>query len=140
MKKEYEKPIDLESMKIFLDERLSELEYRLNIKFGKFDPEKIESILNKILCTLDKHDHNAAKFDVMVKELNGAICKCRALFKDQINRKPVWYDIEKHAPPKIGEIWVKDIEGNETIATCKGLAIIYAASSSVKLPEFWKPV
>ena len=137
---EYEKPSDLESMKNFLDDRFEDWEERLEAKINTISPEKIESLLNKIIFTLDKHDKNAAKFDVMVKELNGAICKCRALFKDQIYKKPIWYDIEKNAPPQSGEIWVKDIDGNETIATCKGLAIIYPVSSSLKSPEFWKPV
>ena len=53
---------------------------------------------------------------------------------------PVWYDITKVDIPPTGEVWIKDINGVETLAKCKGRALIYPASSDLHEPEFWKPV
>ena len=124
---------ELEALHETVCDKFAELEKKL-------DTKKIHSLLNDIEKKLEFFKRNSAKFDTMVKELNGAICFSRALFKDQKNKTPVWYKISEINPKDHGEIWIKDIHGTETLARCEGLAIIYPASSSLKAPEFWKPV
>ena len=87
-----------------------------------------------------KSEENVKKFNRMTLELNGAVCRCRALFDHQKVHTPRWYMLKDVSPPERGEIWVKDIDGTETIAKCEGRALIYPASSSMKPPEFWRPV
>ncbi len=86
-----------------------------------------------------KSEENIKKFNRMILELNGSVSRCRALFDGQKQHTPRWYMLKDVSPPERGEIWVKDIDGTETLAKCEGRAIIYPASSSMKSPEFWRP-
>ena len=131
---------DLMELKDFLDEKFLDWEARLANRLNEIDTKQIKILLAEIKGSLEHFAANAQKFENMMKELNGTVVRCRALFDHQKDRTPVWYDISHHVPPERGEIWIKDINGAETLATCKGRAIIYPASSVLKEPEFWKPV
>ncbi len=105
--------------------------------------QKIEYITSTNELTLresySKSEENVKRFNRMTLELNGAVSRCRALFDHQKEHTPRWYTLKDVSPPEEGEIWVKDINGTETIAKCEGRAIIYACSSEMKSPEFWRP-
>ena len=107
---------------------------------SRLDPKFMVKNLNRLEKCFENNEKNLKKYKTLVQELNGVIIKCNALFEKSKNNTPLWYKIDKIQPPEIGEIWVKDINGTETLATCKGRAIIYPSSSFLKVPEFWRPV
>jgi hypothetical protein len=96
--------------------------------------------LNKTLKVAEHINQNMTKFTDMLKEFKGSIAICRSLLRERNDMTPRWYKLGVVEAPTSGEIWVRDIDGNETIATCQGKAIVYPASSSLKAPLFWKPV
>lgn len=96
--------------------------------------------LKKTLKVAKNINENMTKFMDMLKEFKGSIAICRSLLRERNDMTPRWYKLADIDAPHVGEIWVKDIDGNETIATCRGRAIVFPASSSVKAPLFWKPV
>lgn len=107
---------------------------------SRLDPKFMVKNLNRLEKCFENNEKNLKKYKTLVQELNGVIIKCNALFEKSKNNTPLWYKIDKIQPPEMGEIWVKDINGTETLATCKGRAIIYPSSSFLKVPEFWRPV
>lgn len=120
-------------------EALSERDQAFLVELDNIMNKKTLGLLQSIIKNMEKFERNTKKFEDMVKELNGSVTRCRALFNDRKNNTPLWYKIEDCPPPEMGNIWVKDINGNETLAKCQGRAIIYPADSSMKHPEFWKP-
>lgn len=95
---------------------------------------------SELIKSIEFMDTNINKFNKMINEFKGCIAMSRAVLQERKDLTPRWYNIEKIDAPMKGEIWIKDIDGNETIAACKGKAIIYPADSSIKEPMFWKPV
>lgn len=128
-----------EKLNEYLSEEFEAIECRLKKIEEKLDGSKMESILQNITEKIANFERNANKFDTMVKELNGSVAKCRALFDDRKNNSPLWYEIAKVKPPEIGPIWVKDMDGNQLVARCEGIAVTYQSSEFFKYPVFWKP-
>jgi len=131
---------DLAGLKDYLDDKFLDWEARLANRLNEIDTKQIKMLLGQIKGSLEDFAADALKLDEMMKKLNGVVTPSRSLFDQQKDSTPVWYEIAQHAPPERGEIWIKDVNGAETLATCKGRAIIYPASSALKEPEFWTPV
>lgn len=125
----------VESMKSFIIGCFEDLEAKIT------KPDlPLTVALNELMDVLESNKENVKKISTMVNELKGCVSMSRAILKERRNLTPRWYRIDEIETPPTGEIWVKDIDGTETIAVCKGKALIYPASSSMKPPEFWKPV
>ena len=101
---------------------------------------KFESLLNSIKNRMELFERNSAKFDDSIKELRGSVAMARALFKEQKNKTPYWYKISEVDIPPNTEVWLKDINGNEILAYCKGRMLLYPSDSLCKAPEFWRPI
>lgn len=125
-----------------LIDKVNDLGYRLESYISVVDQLEKSTVLSveKLKKSVEDVSASETKFNKMIGELNGAVARCRALFKEQLNKKPIWYVVGDVPFPASGEVWIKDIDGNETIGTCKGLALLYPADSSLKEPQFWKPV
>ncbi len=132
---EYEKVDEFENLKAFITGKFEDLEGKMS-----FPDLPLSVALDKLTEQLKIIPGNLSKINDMIKECKGCVSMARAVLQDRRTMTPRWYNLDECAPPEAGEIWVKDIDGNETIAVCKGKAIIYPASSSLKIPEFWKPV
>ncbi len=125
-----------------LHDRLDTITDKLNNLREIIEANVIIEKMDKIANDLKRLDDSILKVDKLSKEMSGAIIMARSLLHEGREKTPKWYKISDSDQliPTNGEIWVKDINGAETIATCLGKAIIYPASSTLKKPEFWKPV
>ena len=128
-----------EKLNEYLAEEFELIESKLKSIEDNLDGSKMEAMLSSITAKIANFEKNADRFDTMVKELNGSVTRCRALFNDKKNNAPLWYEMAKVQPPEIGPIWVKDMDGNQTMARCEGKAITYQSSEFFKYPVFWKP-
>lgn len=112
----------------------------LNDKFQKLDPTQYEKYIENINKSFEKFEKNSTKLNEMILELKGLLSKCHAMYNEYKDKTPIWYKIGEVPHHSDGDIWIKDIENKETLAKCKGTAIIYASNSSLKEPMYWKPI
>ena len=131
----------------YIDDKIDNLEESIKNWFNENiisemgnDVAKMNASLFRMDKNFSEFERNTKRFNEAILELNGSVSRCRALFTDIKDKTPVWYKIQDVHPPEKGEIWVKDIKGNEMLGTCQGRAILYPANSLCKVPEFWKPV
>ena len=139
MSKEKEKEIDIckivDNLKIFIGDKMESIEYKIDKPSLPFT-----AMFDKLGTQIENADLNIRKFSKMLNELKGCIAMSRSVLKERNDLTPRWYRLDNIETPSRGEIWVKDLDGNETIAACRGKAIMFPAGSSVKEPIFWKPV
>lgn len=138
---------EVANLKNFIYNRLEDLEVKLTEQISELRPGEIKKILSSVESTLanvedivEAHLKNEVKFNSMINELKGCISMSRACLQERKDLTPRWYRIDEIDVPTSGEIWVKDLDGHETIAACCGKAILYPAGSEMKRPVFWKPV
>lgn len=150
--KKLKKPKNALNPKEYLEvlNRVTECEYKIDDvlktclavyeKLETLCPIKNDEFIRDLPEALEKNRKDFERFDIGLKELRGLLDTARSIVRERKDTTPRWYDIEQTPPPKSGQIWVRDIDGQETMATCLNCAIVYPIGSSMKLPKFWKPL